>query len=114
MGTVSYMAPEQHEYNIARKYDGNLSDVFSLGLILFIMVFGSPPFRKAVKHDRWYLPIQIGKFNLFWRNALSGKNDPKTYISQDLIELITAMLQHNPDDRVSLDDITKTPWFNQE
>jgi serine/threonine protein kinase len=68
------------------------SDVFSLGITLFIMVMGHPPFRKAVRNDRHYLPIYLSKFNVFWRNALCGKPNPKNYISQDLIELITAML----------------------
>ena len=40
-GTASYMAPEVHE---RKKYDGNASDVFSLGVILFLLVIGNFPF----------------------------------------------------------------------
>merc|ERR1712066_1209270 len=41
LGTYGYMAPEVHQshiYNIAQ------ADRFSLAVILFIMVYGSPPF----------------------------------------------------------------------
>ena len=40
-GTEAYMAPEMLEY---KKYDGKKTDAFSLGVILFIMKTGVPPF----------------------------------------------------------------------
>ena len=66
------MAPEQHQaYKTYDRYDGLKSDVFSLGIILFIMVMGSPPFMRAERSDRHYLPIAAGKFDIFWKNSLS-------------------------------------------
>lgn len=87
------MAPEQHQaYKTYERYDGFQSDVFSLGIILFIMVMGSPPFMRAERSDRHYLPIAAGKFEFFWKNSLSQKPDPNNFISKDLKDLITGML----------------------
>jgi serine/threonine protein kinase len=40
LGTEGYMAPEVP----SRNYDGIKADVFSAGVILFIMYAGNPPF----------------------------------------------------------------------
>jgi len=42
LGTSNYMAPEIHE---EKPYNGRQVDLFSLGIILFIMVAQSPPFN---------------------------------------------------------------------
>jgi len=44
LGTYGYMAPEVHKSQI---YNIKKSDLFSLAVILFIMVYGSPPFAQA-------------------------------------------------------------------
>jgi serine/threonine protein kinase len=43
-GTLGFMAPEM----LSRaSYDGQSTDIFALGVILFIMITGRPPFREA-------------------------------------------------------------------
>lgn len=41
-GTERYMAPEIIE---GKPYKGNTTDIFALGVILFVMVFGVMPFQ---------------------------------------------------------------------
>lgn len=44
VGTVGYMSPEI----IAKQpYQGYVADIFSLGVILFVLYAGHPPFDKA-------------------------------------------------------------------
>jgi len=51
VGTKTYMAPEIIYREI---YDGKQSDVFSLGVILFIMTMGIFPFPQALRDDKYY------------------------------------------------------------
>ena len=50
-GTLGYMAPEIFQ---GKGYHGELTDVFALGVVLFGMVFGRPPFRLADLKDPYY------------------------------------------------------------
>jgi len=51
LGTYGYMAPEVHQ---SAYYDIMKTDLFSLGVILFVMVYGSPPFTTAVSEDNHF------------------------------------------------------------
>ena len=92
-GTESYMAPEIEQRSQGETYMGIPADIFSLGVILFIITFGAPPFSRTLPGDR--------NFNIFLRNkecfwkmhpsvkkyvAKSGPVNPK------LIDLLTNML----------------------
>lgn len=50
-GTKVYMAPEIQEQ---KTYDGRKSDIFSLGVILFVVVLCKFPFSKAQKDEYYY------------------------------------------------------------
>ena len=48
VGTQGYEAPEVLE---GKQYEAKLYDMFSLGVVLFAMTFGFPPFKEARKSD---------------------------------------------------------------
>jgi serine/threonine protein kinase len=50
-GTKSYLAPE---IRAGQVYDGTKSDIFSTGVVLYILVRGIFPFQKADKDDNHY------------------------------------------------------------
>ena len=50
-GTRTYMAPEIMKQ---KAYDAKKTDVFSLGVILFIVVMGVFPFEEATDKDYFY------------------------------------------------------------
>jgi len=60
------MAPEIHQ---ARKksFDPKKSDLFSLGVLFYILAFGAPPFHKAIESDDFYrlLVKNNGKYTFF-------------------------------------------------
>jgi len=62
-GTKTYMAPEIKEHKI---YDGMKADMFSVGVILFIIVQGIFPFSEA-KPDEYYYKLLIeGNMEKYW------------------------------------------------
>jgi serine/threonine protein kinase len=56
-GTKTYMAPEIKEFKV---YDGRKADMFSAGVILFIIVQGIFPFNEAVKEDYYWKLMASG------------------------------------------------------
>ena len=51
VGTLNYMAPE---IILECKYQPVMADLFSLGVIIFILVTGHLPFEQATINDRYY------------------------------------------------------------
>lgn len=65
-GTISYLAPEILNLT-AKGYNPEQTDVFSLGVILFTMILGKPPFRQASpENDEFYKMLVELKYANFW------------------------------------------------
>lgn len=63
---MSYMAPEI--LDPTNGYNPEQTDVFSLGVILFSMYLGKPPFRIANPlKDELYKMLCQYKFSKFWQ-----------------------------------------------
>ena len=56
-GTMTYMAPEIKEGKV---YKGSQIDMFSIGVILFIIVQGIFPFKEAQKEEYFYNLLLTG------------------------------------------------------
>lgn len=112
LGTESYMAPEIHA---RQPYSGEAVDLFACGIILFIMISGTPPFSKAdPKVDPHYKLFSNGKQEVFWK--AHERNKPKkagqdSFYSDDFKNLINNMLALNPSDRLTIDQVKSHPWL---
>ena len=63
VGTLTYMAPEV----LAReKYQGKQADIYSLGVILFILLIGNMPMESASSDDRFFKYLAANKPEMFW------------------------------------------------
>jgi serine/threonine protein kinase len=72
-GSKSYMAPE---VIVQKKHDGFKSDIFAMGVILFVMAMGNFPFHEASKKDKYYclaISSKPEKTRSYWK-AVNGKN----------------------------------------
>jgi len=102
VGTRGYQAPEL----INNKKYTKACDIFSLGVIFFIMHAGYPPFERAHKTDQWYSPLTKGDAKGFWRGHRGCK------VPEVVRDLIVGMLCYKPRHRITIDKIKEHPWFS--
>lgn len=99
-GTDGYKAPEIYECEFNGGFDAAKADMFALGVMLFIMEFGVPPFNMATKGDQFYRYFyrEPNMRKLFFRMHPSTKElQSKGNLNNDLVELLLALLSENPD-----------------
>ena len=99
VGSSYYMDPEI----IKRKYDEKC-DLWSIGVILYILLNGRPPFdgndddeilenvAKGV-YDKWSYPYPL--------------------LSSEAKDLINKLLQYDPKQRISAEEALEHPWFKK-
>ena len=83
-------------------------DIFSIGVILFILLTGYRPFELASSKDRWYKPMIKKKYELFWK---AHRASPLAH-NKHAKDLIEKMLSYDPKERISISDIKKHEWYN--
>lgn len=97
MGTQAYMAPEIYNaFEMPCK--AMPTDVFSLGVLFFMMAFGAPPFQSAEFSDGYYSYLKLRPGNTdFFRfhphtRALYGRGQ----IPVSFMNMILSMLMADP------------------
>jgi len=103
VGTRGYQAPE---LLLKKKYDLKC-DIFSMGVILFILLNGYPPFEQAHKNDKWFKPLITNNYDKFWK-AHQKSAAAKDENARDLIQ---QMLAFDPKKRITIKDIKKHKWW---
>jgi calcium-dependent protein kinase len=99
LGTPYYIAPEV----LNKKYNEKC-DIWSCGVILYIILSGIPPFNGASDQEIMK-KVRVGKFSFTdpcWSN-----------ISDKAKDLITKLLIYDPEQRPSAEDALKHPWIQE-
>ena len=107
VGTQGYMAPE---IMMECSYQPTVTDTFALGVIIFIMYTGVPPFGKAHMSDKYYNLICLKKHDLFWRAHEQHHGAP---FSQEFKDLMSKMLDYQPYQRMNLVEVLMHPFLQQ-
>ncbi|XP_037830357.1 SNF-related serine/threonine-protein kinase [Kryptolebias marmoratus] len=94
-GSLAYSAPE---ILLGDEYDAPAVDIWSLGVILFMLVCGQPPFQEA--NDSETLTM-----------IMDCKYTVPAHVSSACKDLIDLMLQRNPKRRASLEEIESHTWL---
>ncbi|XP_001663093.2 serine/threonine-protein kinase SIK3 homolog [Aedes aegypti] len=94
-GSPPYAAPEVFQ---GVEYDGPKSDIWSLGVVLYVLVCGALPFDGATLHDLRSVVI-AGKFRIPF------------FMSQECEHLIRHMLVVEPEKRYTLKQIANHKWL---
>lgn len=110
-GTSYYAAPECYQGKL-KGYDGISSDIFSLGVVLFVLVLGYFPFEKPSLSDHRFKCIIKKDFLNFWKKCEKIYPDSSTDKSQEFKDLFQKMICNNPKDRISLKEIKSHPWLS--
>ncbi|KAF4550516.1 Sucrose non-fermenting protein kinase-like protein [Elsinoe fawcettii] len=97
-GSPNYAAPEVIS---GKLYAGPEVDVWSCGVILYVLLTGRLPF------DDEYIPALFKKIQ-------QGTYNAPTYISKEAARLIKRMLQVNPVLRITVQEIRQDPWFTKD
>ena len=100
------MAPEV----VSNKGYDESCDVWSLGVISYLLLSGSPPFYDK-KREQIIAAIQKAYVNMTSTCSMT-EVDPCWYrISDNAKNLIKMMLRHNPKTRITAAAALKHPWF---
>jgi len=102
-GTAGYMAPEMQS---GAGYDAPAADIWSCGVILFIMLASFPPFQRPSMQDWWFNKLASGKPHLFWM-----AHERNAQFSPEAKDLITKILNPDPKQRISAAAIKAHPWL---
>jgi len=108
VGTPTYMAPEVIRGAGQPSWDmvpySCKSDCWSLGVILYILLSGQQPFvRNRSSMDNLKKSVMAGAF------TMKGSRWEK--VSEEGKELVTKLLQVDPDKRLSAKEILEASWF---
>ncbi|ONK69040.1 uncharacterized protein A4U43_C05F18660 [Asparagus officinalis] len=97
-GTPAYVAPEV----LGRKgYDGAKVDIWSCGIILFVLMAG-------------YLPFHDQNVMAMYRKIYKGEFRCPRWFSPDLTRLLTRLLDTNPRTRITIPEIMENKWFKKD
>ena len=85
------------------------ADIFSLGQLLFVLVASMFAFEGATRKDKFYSFIRRHQPVNFWNAIpLNGLN-----LSQSFKNLFIRMVEPNPNQRPTIDQILNDKWMNE-
>ncbi|CAN9430636.1 unnamed protein product [Alternaria alternata] len=97
-GSPNYAAPEVIS---GKLYAGPEVDVWSCGVILYVLLVGRLPF------DDEYIPT-------LFKKIAAGQYSTPSYLSPGATSLIRKMLMVNPVHRITIPELRQDPWFTKD
>ncbi|CAN4084227.1 unnamed protein product [Withania somnifera] len=96
-GTPAYVAPEViHK----RGYDGEKADIWSCGVVLFVLLAG-------------YLPFQDQNLMEMYKKISKGEFKCPQWFHPEVRKLLSRILDPNPSSRITLTKLMQNYWFNK-
>uniref|UniRef100_A0A0D9UY36 non-specific serine/threonine protein kinase n=1 Tax=Leersia perrieri TaxID=77586 RepID=A0A0D9UY36_9ORYZ len=96
-GTPAYVAPEI----INKKgYDGAKADIWSCGVIIFVLLAG-------------YLPFHDSNLMEMYRKISKGDVKYPQWFTTDVRRLLSRLLDPNPNTRIAIEKLVEHPWFKK-
>ena len=105
-GSNIYCAPETRKA-YTRGFDAIKNDIFSLGVLLFVITIGDFPFINTSFSDEKYKFIIKKNYERFWEFFNNIE------ISDEFKDLINNLIGLNPSQRFTIDQILEHPWIKK-
>ena len=111
-GTYLYMAKEVYK---KYKYDGELADIYSTGILFFTLLTGKFPFPSAIKDgiiiNPYYKFIEDKDYETYWEKlkvdySIDG-------LSSDFKDLFLQMVDSEPSERPIISKILNHNWMKE-
>ncbi|KAJ8559443.1 hypothetical protein K7X08_003501 [Anisodus acutangulus] len=96
-GSPAYVAPE---ILTIKGYDGTKTDVWSCGIILYVMIAG-------------YFPFYDQNLMLMYKKIYKGEFRCPKWMSSDVKRILSRLLDINPATRITIEEIIRDPWFRK-
>jgi len=96
-GSPAYVSPE---ILTKRGYDGAKADLWSCGVILFVMNAG-------------FLPFNDSNLMMMYKKICDGEYRFPKWMSPDIRRLLSRLLDTNPETRITVHEIRSDPWFKK-
>jgi len=112
-GSLGYRAPELGKKTAQ---DFLMADIYSLGVVLFTMVLGIPPYSESEKDGKLYFDKHYDllrkDIKRFWK-AHEGyrEADGKPKLTKAFKDAVEAMLKEDANKRPSVQDLEKMAWL---
>ncbi|KAK9123197.1 hypothetical protein Sjap_012799 [Stephania japonica] len=97
VGSPYYMAPE-----VLKRNYGPEIDVWSAGVILYILLCGVPPF---------WAETEQGVAQAIIRSVIDFKREPWPKVSENAKDLVKKMLDSDPKRRLTAEQVLEHPWL---
>ncbi|KAJ6978514.1 hypothetical protein NC653_026818 [Populus alba x Populus x berolinensis] len=99
VGSAYYVAPE-----VLRRSYGKEIDIWSAGVILYILLSGVPPF---------WAENEKGIFDAILQGDIDFESDPWPSISNSAKDLVRRMLTQDPKKRITSAQVLEHPWIKE-
>uniref|UniRef100_A0A8C7BFK2 non-specific serine/threonine protein kinase n=1 Tax=Neovison vison TaxID=452646 RepID=A0A8C7BFK2_NEOVI len=94
-GSLAYAAPELIQ---GKSYLGSEADVWSMGILLYVLMCG-------------FLPFDDDNVMALYKKIMRGKYEVPKWLSSSSILLLQQMLQVDPKKRISVKNLLNHPWI---
>lgn len=111
-GSPPYTAPEvvtcdtTSAKQLGKGYSGDLVDIWSCGVVLFVLLVGNTPWDEPL--DRSF------EFNEYVTTNSHPNDELWNNLPTETLSLLRGMMRVEPNERFSLADVRRHPWFTRK